>query len=218
MEQPLLLYIETPPSFGIGLLRGGKLSAFYKEVSFKASSSLLVKTDLLLDTAGIKKEELGGILLCQGPGTFTTMRVLVTTANALSYALGLPLYPFTRFDTMRLAFSGLSHTATLFVIPAYGKEVYYCLAKDGSQIQGCCTFNELSFLSKEASSLVILAGDERHPYSSLSLPIQQVDDTSPILLEQLCQRARETTPVYKTTPLYLKNQQYKQVIVRPETI
>ena len=44
-----------------------------------------------LNTNTINKEDLKGLVVVRGPGSFTTLRVVISTLNALAYALDIPI-------------------------------------------------------------------------------------------------------------------------------
>jgi hypothetical protein len=53
---------------------------------------LLFKLDKLTKKAKINIAKVKTILAASGPGPYTTLRIGVATANALAYALGVPVY------------------------------------------------------------------------------------------------------------------------------
>ena len=55
------------------------------------SEELLPEIDKLLRKHKIKTENLGLIITCVGPGSFTGVRVGVATANAMAFALDIPV-------------------------------------------------------------------------------------------------------------------------------
>lgn len=55
------------------------------------SETLLPHIEEALAMASVKKEELEGIAVSVGPGSFTGLRIGLATAKAMSYALGIPL-------------------------------------------------------------------------------------------------------------------------------
>ena len=89
----MILFIDTS---------GGRnrLALYSKVGEFKAEESLpergtsevvLSTLERLLQQAKLKKEDLTGIAVVVGPGSFTGLRVGVSFANALGLGLGLPL-------------------------------------------------------------------------------------------------------------------------------
>jgi tRNA threonylcarbamoyl adenosine modification protein YeaZ len=55
------------------------------------SEELLPAIDKLLKQSKIKTENLGLIIVCIGPGSFTGIRVGVATANAMAFGLDVPI-------------------------------------------------------------------------------------------------------------------------------
>lgn len=53
---------------------------------------VLVMIEKLLTSCKVEKKDLCGILVYQGPGSFTSVRVGVTIANALAWSLNIPVY------------------------------------------------------------------------------------------------------------------------------
>ncbi len=62
------------------------------------SVELLPTIDRLLTQAGATKEDLAAIFVCNGPGMYTGLRVGVSTAQGLSYALKLPVVGVGRLE------------------------------------------------------------------------------------------------------------------------
>ena len=59
---------------------------------------LLPTIDRLLERAGIAKAELTAVFACTGPGMYTGLRVGVSTAQGLAYALKLPVVGVGRLE------------------------------------------------------------------------------------------------------------------------
>lgn len=90
------LLIDTTSHLAkIGLAEQGKVLA---EKSWEAqknlSSELPGAIKNLIKEKGLKISELKKIKVHSGPGGFTTLRVGVTAANTLGYALGIPVHGF----------------------------------------------------------------------------------------------------------------------------
>jgi len=59
--------------------------------NFKVSDSLLGLIDKTLKKKDIKFDQLAGIIVISGPGPFTSIRIGVTIANTLAFALKIPV-------------------------------------------------------------------------------------------------------------------------------
>lgn len=89
------------------------------------SSQLLGVIDELLKQTGKTLSDLRGIVVYSGPGSYTGLRIGISTANALGYALSLPVVGSGGNEWLK---SGQSQLASekLFkpVLPNYGGEVF----------------------------------------------------------------------------------------------
>ena len=65
---------------------------------FNQSEELLVKIDKLLEKGGVERKDLTGVVVVSGPGSYTGIRVGVSTGNALGFALGVPVVGVSYLD------------------------------------------------------------------------------------------------------------------------
>jgi len=77
---------------GVALTEEGALVA---EVTWHTrqnhSRELLPTLDWLLSRQGLTKDDIAAVYVCLGPGSYAGLRVGVSTAKALAYALGVPI-------------------------------------------------------------------------------------------------------------------------------
>ncbi|MSR21412.1 MAG: tRNA (adenosine(37)-N6)-threonylcarbamoyltransferase complex dimerization subunit type 1 TsaB [Gemmatimonadetes bacterium] len=67
------------------------------------AARLVPAIDRALADCGIDRSELGGIVVGEGPGSFTGVRVAAATAKGLAHALDLPLWAFPSLAAAALA-------------------------------------------------------------------------------------------------------------------
>ncbi|MBM4184008.1 MAG: tRNA (adenosine(37)-N6)-threonylcarbamoyltransferase complex dimerization subunit type 1 TsaB [Gemmatimonadetes bacterium] len=84
--------------FGDEVLASGAL-----EVRQEHASRLVPMIDQALSEAGVRPADLAGILVGEGPGSFTGVRVAAATAKGLAHALGLPLWAHPSLAAAALA-------------------------------------------------------------------------------------------------------------------
>ena len=161
----LILLIETSTkNCSVALADGGKLIALKEEVSEKYSHSeklnYFIKTLFAKHKYDIK--DIDAIAISKGPGSYTGLRIGVSTAKGLCYALDIPLIAIS---TLRAVAYGISQkqVAELYcpMIDARRMEVYnafYDVANNEIRPVQAEVINENSF-QKELKSKVLFFGD-----------------------------------------------------------
>lgn len=99
----LILCLETATkSCSVALAKDGNLLCFKEEVSEKYSHSeqLTPFIDSLLKEQGIALSDLDAIAVSKGPGSYTGLRIGVSTAKGLCYALDKPLIGISTLEAM----------------------------------------------------------------------------------------------------------------------
>jgi len=107
----LILGIDTTTlSCSVALLQGDSvLAELTLNIRKTHSERLMPLLDLMLTEAGIKIEEVGAIAVASGPGSFTGLRIGVSTARALAQGLRIPA---ARCPPLPGLYSSLSTAAT----------------------------------------------------------------------------------------------------------
>jgi tRNA threonylcarbamoyladenosine biosynthesis protein TsaB len=97
-----VLALETSTlAGGVALLDGDRLVAEYVlDVSVMHSERLIGAVDRVLGDAGWDRDGLTGLAVAIGPGSFTGLRVGVSTAKGLALGLGVPLAAVPTLDAM----------------------------------------------------------------------------------------------------------------------
>lgn len=132
MKEVYILQIETAtPDCSVAVSKNGVCVA---EVSGEAAnmhaSHLTLFIDQVLAKAGITGAMLAAVAVSMGPGSYTGLRIGVSAAKGLCYALDIPLVAINTLDAMLAGFLGqgavpLSATSRLLpMIDARRMEVY----------------------------------------------------------------------------------------------
>jgi len=120
-----VLGIDTSTMSGsIGLIQDeGILSDYLLNISVTHSERLLDAIDLVLRKANVAIEELDGFAISLGPGSFTGLRIGVSTVKGLSYATRKPVVGVPTLDILA---SQISPTPYLIcpIMDARKGEVY----------------------------------------------------------------------------------------------
>lgn len=85
----------------------------------------------VMDAAGARFSDLDAIAVGVGPGTFTGLRIGVTTARALAGASGLPLKPVSSLGALA---AGIGHDPALALIDARRGELFAALYNGGQAL------------------------------------------------------------------------------------
>ena len=104
----LMLGISTSsknPSAAV--MRGGELLSSFTDKSGRShAETLMGLIEESLDTAGVTQSDLDAIAVDVGPGSFTGVRIGVSCANAMAFALGIKVLPVSSLASMRRAVYG----------------------------------------------------------------------------------------------------------------
>jgi tRNA threonylcarbamoyladenosine biosynthesis protein TsaB len=98
----LLLSIETSTSTcSVAIHEEGNLiQSIQNEVPQSASSQLAVMIHQVLESNNKKPDQLSGIIVAEGPGSYTGLRIGVATAKGICYALQIPLLSINTLELL----------------------------------------------------------------------------------------------------------------------
>jgi tRNA threonylcarbamoyladenosine biosynthesis protein TsaB len=98
------------------------------------ASGLVPMIEQVLEESGVDRNELTGLVVGEGPGSFTGVRVAAATAKGLSRALTLPVWPVSSLAAAALAVDEGAVRYALF--DARAERVYgACYGVGGARIQ-----------------------------------------------------------------------------------
>jgi len=133
----MYLYINTADGEKITLAlidKHGQILKFKKiKAKYKQSEKLLVNIKKITDG---KLQKIKGIIVIKGPGSFTALRIGLTTANVLAWTLKLPIIGLMSAegaDEKELIVKGYNKIKKLkrfkAIIPAYGRQPHITVSK-----------------------------------------------------------------------------------------
>ena len=98
----LLLHIETSTAVcSVGLGKDGELLALKEtKEGMKHASHLTVFIENILKENGFSTSDLDGIAISMGPGSYTGLRIGVSTAKGICYGAELPLIAISTLQAM----------------------------------------------------------------------------------------------------------------------
>lgn len=108
----------------VAVLARGRLAA---EITMQArlthSETLMPHVAQALEMAGVRREELTGIAVSIGPGSFTGLRIGLAAAKAMSYALAVPLVGVSSLEALALHYA-VPGVSILALMDAQKKNAY----------------------------------------------------------------------------------------------
>ena len=100
--------------------------------NLKASSSLICILETLLKKNSVKLSDVSFIAVNQGPGAFTSLRVVIATINGISFSTGTPLIGVDGLDSLSATLIKQHKKKTDILIPclnAYGNDIHFSINK-----------------------------------------------------------------------------------------
>ena len=121
-----LLAIETSTeSCSVALLYGEALIERSELAPRRHAELVLPMAESLLGEAGLGRADLNGIAVGRGPGAFTGVRLAISVAQGLAFALDIPVVTVSSLAALAMQASKEAE-ATLAVMDARMGEVYAC--------------------------------------------------------------------------------------------
>ncbi len=159
----------------IALLDGGRIAAEWTLSSARTHNRRLLKSiDRILGEAGWELEEIDAFAAAAGPGSFTGLRIGMTTIKVLAWSLGKPYASVCTLDALALPFC-FSANPICALIDARKDEVYCAVyrpdAKGGFNLETPYLAINPSKLAADLRSRpeepIIFCGDGWTPYGNL---------------------------------------------------
>ncbi len=130
----VILGIDTSTIYGnVGLVEDGKPVGEYGfRAGMSQSERLLPVIAYFLEDLGYRKEELDKVVVSRGPGSFTGLRIGISTAKGVCRSLGIPLVGVPSADAYYRRVSFYSGPVVA-VMSDRRNLVYYALFRDGEK-------------------------------------------------------------------------------------
>ena len=122
MMNPTILYIETATDVcSVALSKGSEIIGLKEEAGGNNHAKhLLPFVDEVLKQAGVSMTEINGVAVSIGPGSYTGLRIGVSTAKGIAYTAGIPVMAVSTLESIaqgaKTLWSGTS-TETMQIIP-----------------------------------------------------------------------------------------------------
>ncbi len=123
------------------------------------------------------KRDLEAIIVSQGPGSFTGVRIGLAAAKTLAWGLGIPLVGVPTLEAMAYPFRGFRVPLLMPLINARRQQVYTAFFRGGEALQRLTPDLALS-AEHLAETLLQHGADKGH-----TIAIGQIDGLPPIFLQ-----------------------------------
>jgi tRNA threonylcarbamoyladenosine biosynthesis protein TsaB len=131
----MYLYINTTERdyISIAILDDDKVIKKKKVKSVRKHSEKLLKSiEQVLSSSKKTMQDIKGIIVVKGPGSFTSLRIGITTSNALAFGLGVPIVGIDNdvdyTATPSKLFAKKSKNSSI-ILPEYGSEPHITKSK-----------------------------------------------------------------------------------------
>jgi len=120
-----LVFQHTYQGVEVALFEDQKLVQMASENKKKASENIVALADEMLRVNNVFFHNLSFIAANQGPGPFTTLRVIIASVNGLAFATKKPLIGVDGLDALLSEHRNESYPITVALLNAYGGDVYF---------------------------------------------------------------------------------------------
>jgi tRNA threonylcarbamoyladenosine biosynthesis protein TsaB len=148
MTEALILHIETATDIcSVALSEGDQQISLVESGQERSHARLLNRfIRQALDEAGHTPKQLDGIAVSKGPGSYTGLRIGVSTAKGLAYALEIPLLASGTLENM--AHGALAHPEVRRLADSHGEHLLLCPMLDARRMEvyaGFYTLDQTAF-------------------------------------------------------------------------
>ncbi|MEX0939841.1 MAG: tRNA (adenosine(37)-N6)-threonylcarbamoyltransferase complex dimerization subunit type 1 TsaB [Candidatus Babeliales bacterium] len=209
----------------IGLVHDTEIIDNITEDKKKASSLIILCIEELLKKNNRSLDDLSFIATNQGPAPFTSLRVVIATANGLSFASQLPLVGVDGLLGLFEEYTSNDWPYTVALLNAFNNDIYFGIQQPHkpietgyenievfiSRLSAQLETNKIRFIGNGAALFKdhIYKVFEERAFFPEPLPFY-------VSLKQLAQQAfykwQEKKISYQLLPLYLKQLRYKKSI------
>ena len=196
-----ILYIDTTTSYlYTGIVENDKLLAEIKEdCNRDLSKCALDKISKMIDSLSLKPTDIDKIIVVNGPGSFTGIRIGITIAKTYAWALKLDIIPISALEAMSISYE--EDTYHVPVIDARRGYVFAGIYDKDSNIIFEPKHIRIEELDKELEKLdnyTIISNNELEHYNN----IVKYDPNISKIVEKV--KERESVNPHAVNPEYLK--------------
>ena len=174
MSMALILNIETSTKVcSVSLALNGDVIAFKEESSEKYihSEKLNIFIEELFAQVDYQLNDLAAICVSKGPGSYTGLRIGVSSAKGFCYALDIPLISIDSLSVLARDYLNnnfmQANTILMPMIDARRMEVYTAVFNDKADIQTAISAEVIDVEFFDTNKEIILIGDGAKKFNSI---------------------------------------------------
>ncbi len=125
------------------------------ELKHSHAERLFELIDKVINSAGIEIDKFKTIAVSSGPGSFTGLRIGMSAAKSIAYALSMPIIPVPTFEAFALQIIDLIPGNMEFIIAnkVNSEEIFYAKVKNSADRKSYSFIEELQIIRKEILKL-----------------------------------------------------------------
>lgn len=132
--ESILAFDTTGKSLSLAILRGDRLVTLKTlNTGLQHSSKLLPAIEASLVETDTRLEDLAALAVTRGPGSFTGIRIGISTANSLAYSLDIPVIAVSSLETLAASYM-LADSLVLPAFDARGGRLFAGLFRGGDRL------------------------------------------------------------------------------------
>lgn len=160
-----ILAVDTTTARGsVALLADGDVVAELRLASPEGHSSrLLPAVEFLLARLGLRPAEVDGFVVATGPGSFTGLRVGISTVQGLALGLGRPCLGLPALDALAARIKGMA-PCLVALMDAYRGEIFGGVYDAEARLQGPLVAEVPAILLERVPPLAAFLGDGADRY------------------------------------------------------
>ena len=156
MTGPLILHIETATEICSVALSEGDQQLSLVESDAERSHATLLNAFIrkVFKESGRGFNQLDAIAISKGPGSFTGLRIGVSTAKGLAFGLEIPLLSSGTLNNM--AYGALNHPSIQAIIDKHGTELLLCPMLDARRMEvyACFFTTDMTVIREVAADVI----------------------------------------------------------------
>ncbi|KKP36100.1 MAG: Universal bacterial protein YeaZ [candidate division TM6 bacterium GW2011_GWF2_32_72] len=218
-----LVINPTQNSTEFAIFCDDKILQKHSESKTKLSKDFFIILENLFAKTNLNFENLDFIAVNQGPGPFTTLRVVLASVNGLSFASKIPLVGIDGIKTLLEEFKDSNFATNIALLNAFADDVYFAIDSNNSVDAGYENIDTfLNELKNKFSNPINFfgAGTELFAEKIKNILGDQAVFAKNVAMncsiERLVEKALEKFTANQTSnqllPLYLKIGKYKPLV------